>query len=129
MGRGRNVLCALKVLTTCSGKQWWCPSCKIVLCIEGCFNRYNTRLNDVEYYYSYYIHVILNVNWFMVVFDRLWSGRAVTEHKYVFLVFFCFCVYLHVSLHVSNHFNHFIKLFAPCGTLIGNKQFLFLFLF
>ena len=26
----------------------------------------------------------------MVVFDRLWSGRAVTEHKYVFLVFFFF---------------------------------------
>jgi hypothetical protein len=42
-------------------------------------------------YYSYYTcYIILNVNWFMVVFDRLWSGRAVTEHKYVFLVFFFF---------------------------------------
>jgi hypothetical protein len=61
----------------------------------------------------------------MVVFDRLWSGRAVTEHKYVFL--FCVCVYLHVSLYVSNHFNHCIKLFAPRGALIGNKKFLFLF--
>jgi hypothetical protein len=128
----------------------------------------------------------------MVVFDRLWSGRAVTEHKYDFLGFFrggvfvcvftcifvCLyicsfmfwkncvikldtvltinkpltktsravargkvwrfpfgffggflCVCLHVSLYVSNHFNHCIKLFAPCGPLIGNKKFLFLFLF
>ena len=40
-----------------------------------------------------------------------------------------FCVCLHVSLYVSNHFNHCIKLFAPCGPLIGNKKFLFLFLF
>ena len=67
----------------------------------------------------------------MVVFDRLWSGRAVAEHKYVFLffcVFVCLCVSLHVSLYVSNHFNHCIKLFAPCGTLIGNNKFLFLFL-
>ena len=70
------------------------------------------------------------MNWFMVVFDRLWSGRAVTEHKYVFLGFFVgfVCVCLHISLYVSNHFNHFIKLFAPCETLIGNKKFLFLFL-
>ena len=59
----------------------------------------------------------------MVVFDRLWSGRAVTEHKYVFLFFVC------VYMHVSNHFNHCIKLFAPCGPLIGNKTFLFLFLY
>jgi hypothetical protein len=42
----------------------------------------------------------------MVVFDRLWSGRAVTEHKYVFLFFVC------VYMYVSNHFNHCIKLFA-----------------
>ena len=62
------------------------------------------------------------MNWFMVVFDRLWSGRAVTEHKYVFLFFVC------VYMYVSNHFNHCIKLFAPCGPLIGNKKFLFLFL-
>ena len=55
----------------------------------------------------------------MVVFDRLWSGRAVTEHKYVFLFFVC------VYMYVSNHFNHCIKLFAPCGPLIGNKQFLY----
>ena len=61
----------------------------------------------------------------MVVFDRLWSGRAVTEHKYVFLVF-CALVCLHVSLYVSNHINHCIKLFAPCGTLIGNKNILIL---
>ena len=67
------------------------------------------------------IHVILNVNWFMVVFDRLWSGRAVTEHKYIFLgVFFFVC--LCVSLYVSNHFNHCITLFAHCGTLIGNNK-------
>ena len=45
------------------------------------------------------------------------------------LFFFCFFVCLHVSLYVSNHFNHCIKLFAPCGTLIGNNKFLFLFLF
>jgi hypothetical protein len=32
-------------------------------------------------------------------------------------------------MYVSNHFNHCIKLFAPCGPLIGNKQFLFLFLY
>ena len=64
---------------------------------------------------------MLNMNWFMVVFDRLWSGRAVTEHKDVFL--FVVCVYMYVS----NHFNHCIKLFAPCGPLIGNKKFLFLF--
>ena len=44
--------------------------------------------------------------------------RAVTEHKYVFLVFVC------VYMYVSDHFNHCIKLFAPCGPLIGNKQFL-----
>ena len=56
----------------------------------------------------------------MVVFDRLWSGRAVTEHKYVFLFFVC------VYMYVSNHFNHCINLFAPCGPLIGNKKFLFL---
>ena len=29
---------------------------------------------------------------------------------------------LHVSLYVSNHFNHCIKLFALCGTLIGNTH-------
>jgi hypothetical protein len=57
----------------------------------------------------------------MVVFDRLWSGHAVTEHKYVFLFFVC------VYMYVSNHFNHCIKLFAPCGPLIGNNKFLFLF--
>ena len=77
------------------------------------------------------MHVILNVNWFMVVFDRLWSGRAVIEHKYVFLLFFvfffCVCVYMYLCRYVSNHFNHCIKLFAPCGILIGNKQFLFFF--
>ena len=32
-------------------------------------------------------------------------------------------------MYVSNHFNHCIKLFAPCGPLIGNKKFLFLFLY
>jgi hypothetical protein len=32
-------------------------------------------------------------------------------------------------MYVSNHFNHCIKLFAPCGPLIGNKTFLFLFLY
>ena len=31
-------------------------------------------------------------------------------------------MYLHVSLYVSNNFNHCIKLFAPCGPLIGNKK-------
>jgi hypothetical protein len=35
--------------------------------------------------------------------------------------------YFLLSLYVSNHFNHCIKLFAPCGALIGNKKFLFLF--
>ena len=30
-------------------------------------------------------------------------------------------------MYVSNHFNHCIKLFAPCGPLIGNKKFLFLY--
>jgi hypothetical protein len=68
-------------------------------------------------YYSYYTcYIILNMNWFMVVFDRLWSGRAVTEHRYVFLFFVC------VYMYVSNHFNHCIKLFAPCGPLIGNTN-------
>jgi hypothetical protein len=42
------VLC-VQVLTTCSGKQWWCPNCKVGLCIEGCFSRYNTCLNYEEY--------------------------------------------------------------------------------
>jgi hypothetical protein len=56
----------------------------------------------------------------MTVSDKLWSGRAVTEHKYVFGFFVCF--FVHVSLYASNHFNHCIKLFAPCGTLIGNKN-------
>jgi hypothetical protein len=67
----------------------------------------------------------------MVVFDRLWSGRAVTEHKYVFLLFFVgffVCVYMYLCRYVSNHFNHCIKLFAPCGTLIGNKKILILIL-
>ena len=32
-------------------------------------------------------------------------------------------------MYVSNHFNHCIKLFAPCGPLIGNNKFLFLFLY
>ena len=32
-------------------------------------------------------------------------------------------------MYVSNHFNHCIKLFAPCGPLIGNTKFLFLFLY
>ena len=41
----------------------------------------------------------------------------------------CVCVCLHVSLYVSNHLNHCIKLFSPCGTLIGNKKLLFLYLF
>ena len=47
------------------------------------------------------LHVILNVNWFMVVFDRLWSGRAITEYKYVFLFFFVFffaCVYMYLCM-------------------------------
>ena len=58
----------------------------------------------------------------------LWSGRAVTEHKCVFLFFVVVfvCVCLHVSLYVSNHFNHCIKLSAPCGPLIGNKKILIL---
>ena len=43
-------------------------------------------------------------------------------------MFSCFLFCLHVSLYVSNHFNHCIKLFAPCGTLIGNAKFLFLIL-
>ena len=42
--------------------------------------------------------------------------------------FVCVCVYLHTSLYVSNQFNHCIKLFAPCGTLIGNKKILILIL-
>ena len=25
--------------------QWWCPNCKVGLCVEGCFRRYHTRLN------------------------------------------------------------------------------------
>jgi hypothetical protein len=37
---------------------------------------------------------------------------------------FFFSFFLHVSLYASNHFNHCIKLFAPCGTLIGNKKIL-----
>jgi hypothetical protein len=57
----------------------------------------------------------------MVVFDRLWSDRAVTEHNYVVLVFVC------VYMYDSNDFNHCIKLFAPCGPLIGNKKILILF--
>ena len=44
-----------------------------------------------------------------------------------FCVFFV-CVCLHVSLYVSNHFNHCIKLFAPCGPLIANKTILLIFL-
>jgi hypothetical protein len=51
----------------------------------------------------------------------LWWYLIDSEHKYVFL-FFCF-VCLHVCLYVSNHFNHCIKLLAPCG----NKKVLFLF--
>ena len=38
----------------------------------------------------------------------------------LFCCFFCVC--LHVSLYVSNHFNHCIKLFAPCGTQVDNKN-------
>jgi len=30
-------------------------------------------------------------------------------------------------MYVTNHFNHCIKLLAPCEPLIGNKKFLFLF--
>ena len=37
----------------------------------------------------------------MVVFDRLWSGRAITEHKYVFLVFVCVYMYLCMSPIIS----------------------------
>ena len=56
-------------------------------------------------------------------------GSAVTEHKYVFVFCsFVFCVCLHVSLYASNHFNYCIKLFAPCGTLIGNTKILILIL-
>ena len=33
-------------------------------------------------------------------------------------------IFLCVYMYVSNHFNHCIKLFAPCGPLIGNKKFL-----
>jgi hypothetical protein len=29
-------------------------------------------------------------------------------------------------MYVSNHFNHCIKFFAPCGPLIGNKKILIL---
>ena len=32
-------------------------------------------------------------------------------------------------MYVSNHFNHCIKLLAPCGPFIDNKKFLFLFLY
>ena len=44
-----EIVVCVQVLTTCSGKQWWCPNCKVGLCIEGCFSRYNTCLNYEEY--------------------------------------------------------------------------------
>ena len=39
------------------------------------------------------------------------------------------CFFVCVYMYVSNHFNHCIKLLAPCGPLIGNNKFLFLFLY
>ena len=41
--------CVFKFSRPVKKKQWWCPNCKVGLCIEGCFSRYNTRLNYEEY--------------------------------------------------------------------------------
>jgi hypothetical protein len=78
---------------------------KIGSFIEGCFllrgHNWSYRYHWVRWIIIVIIHVILNMNWFMVVFDRLWSGRAVTEHKYVFLWFFVFffgCVYMYLCM-------------------------------
>jgi hypothetical protein len=32
-----EIVVCVQVLTTCSGKQWWCPNCKVGLsvCIEA----------------------------------------------------------------------------------------------
>jgi hypothetical protein len=49
-------------------------------------------------------------------------GSVVSSQQKTFLNKATVC--LHVSLYVSNHFNHCIKLFAPCGPLIANNKFL-----
>jgi hypothetical protein len=37
----------------------------------------------------------VNVNWYMMVSDRLWSGCAVIEYKYVFVFLFFFtCIFV-----------------------------------
>jgi hypothetical protein len=68
--------------------------------------------------------------WYLIGSDLAVQSLNINMFSWFFwfwFFFFSFCVCLHVSLYVSNHFNHCIKLFAPCGPLIGNKKFLFLF--
>jgi hypothetical protein len=70
--------------------------------IKECFllrwHNWSYRYHQVRWIIIVITHVILNMNWFMVVFDRLWSGRAVTEHKYV--------KYMYVFLKNSNKINY-----------------------
>jgi len=61
--------------------------------------------------------------WYLIGSDL--AVQSLNINMFFVFVFLC----LHASLYSSNHFNHCIKLFAPCGTLIGNNKFLFLFLF
>ena len=60
----------------------------------------------------------------LLVYEVAQMVSMVYEVADGFFLFFCVC--LHASLYVSNHFNRCIKLFAPCGTLIGNKKILIL---
>ena len=69
------------------------------------------------------IYVLANFTFYMYLY-LLFLHMINDNLMNMFSCFFCVC--LHVSLYVSNHFNHCIKLFAPCGTLIGNNKFLFL---
>ena len=53
-----------------------------------------------------------------MVSDRLWFGRAVTEHKYIFFFFFFF-FFLHVSLYAPYATNHALSpsFHSPAGIL------------
>jgi hypothetical protein len=66
--------------------------------------------------------------WYLIGSDLALQSLNINMFSCCFLFLFV-CVCLHVSLYISNHFNHCIKLFAPCWTLIDNNKFLFLFLF
>ena len=64
------------------------------------------------------MHMILQISLGQVNYYSYYTCYIKCELIYGDILRVC----LQVSLYVSNHFNHCIKLFTPCGPLIGNEQ-------